>query len=261
MKLALKQISEGQKTNSDQVKRDHLISTIKYLLRENGWIKGEVSSEEDTPQSQEVPLSQSQEILSSQPLSQDKSEDKDSQSQDKSEDNNSQTPEKKPPMCRHFQSGKCRHGITGKTIVQDKTCEFDHPKTCQKFDNYGYKQGGCKDKKCKKGVHLRVCRQFMNGYCKFEKCKYYHPRKLKIDPAKKAQEEWFNLRMMGMRQQAGLNPFAEPWIQRPDVLNNNTPPPAENPVPKPPNDSSPVSQADFLELKKMVANLIRTVTK
>ena len=58
-----------------------------------------------------------------------------------------------------------------------------------------------------------------------------------------------------------MNPFAEPWIQRPDVLNNNTPPPAENPVPKPPNNSSSVSQADFLELKKMVANLIRTVTK
>ena len=58
-----------------------------------------------------------------------------------------------------------------------------------------------------------------------------------------------------------MNPFAEPWIQRPDVLNNNDPPQAETPVPKPTNDSSPVSQADFLELKNMVANLIRTVTK
>ena len=47
VKLALKLISEGTKTNSREISRDHLVGAIRYLLDEYGWLKNSVSVEEN----------------------------------------------------------------------------------------------------------------------------------------------------------------------------------------------------------------------
>ena len=48
VKLALKQISEGAKTNSKEISRSHLVGTIIYLLDEFGWLKKSVSEDESS---------------------------------------------------------------------------------------------------------------------------------------------------------------------------------------------------------------------
>ena len=64
-------------------------------------------------------------------------------------------------------------------------CSFSHPITCKKFENFGYLQEGCKNKNCEK-LHLNLCKHFMrNKFCKYEeKCKYFHPKKLKNNQKK-----------------------------------------------------------------------------
>ena len=61
-----------------------------------------------------------------------------------------------------------------------KICAFSHPITCKKFDNFGFKENGCKNRKCEK-LHLNVCKIFMrHKSCKYgEDCRFYHPKKLK----------------------------------------------------------------------------------
>ena len=46
---------------------------------------------------------------------------------------------------------------------------------------YGYKEGGCKERKCSK-LHMSLCKIFMKHEdCKFgDNCKYYHPKKLRV---------------------------------------------------------------------------------
>ena len=48
IKMAMKQISEGTKTNSKEISRSHLVATIRYLLDEFGWLKKSVSDDESS---------------------------------------------------------------------------------------------------------------------------------------------------------------------------------------------------------------------
>ena len=57
-------------------------------------------------------------------------------------------------------------------------CKYDHPKTCEAFENFGYKEGGCRQNNCQSGLHLNVCKFFMRGKCKKEDCKWLHPKRL-----------------------------------------------------------------------------------
>ena len=76
-------------------------------------------------------------------------------------------------VCKFYRKGSCKHGKSGKSFV------YSHPLTCKKFEFFGYKEGGCKDRKCNK-LHLSLCKIFMKHLtCKYgDKCKYFHPRKL-----------------------------------------------------------------------------------
>ena len=76
-------------------------------------------------------------------------------------------------------NGKCRHGKLGRSVVNGKTCEYSHPKTCKSFEKFGYKAGGCQSGDgCEYGLHLTLCKQFMRGQCDREVCRFFHPRKL-----------------------------------------------------------------------------------
>ena len=84
-------------------------------------------------------------------------------------------------ICKYYKNGKCHYGKSGKKMdKRGKICAFSHPITCKKFDNFGFKENGCKNRKCEK-LHLNVCKIFMrHKLCKYgEDCRFYHPKKLK----------------------------------------------------------------------------------
>ena len=75
---------------------------------------------------------------------------------------------KKQTMCRHYKLGKCRHGTTGKKIIEGKECPFLHPPKCKRFCQYGDDYyNGCNGF-CKM-FHPVLCRNSLN----FQQC--YRP--------------------------------------------------------------------------------------
>ena len=64
-------------------------------------------------------------------------------------------------VCKFYKAGCCRFKTN---------CKYDHPKTCEAFENFGYKEGGCRQNNCESGLHLNVCKFFMRGKCKKEDC-------------------------------------------------------------------------------------------
>lgn len=79
-------------------------------------------------------------------------------------------------VCRYFRSGNCQHGISGKTVVNGRTCTRAHPKVCINSKKNGF----CKERKTCKFLHLSVCREYMRkGQCSYdEKCRFYHPKNI-----------------------------------------------------------------------------------
>ena len=169
--LAVDLMEKGEEILSNQVTKVHLTNIIKVLCTQLEW----------TEESNEVP--------------QIKNDTVEHASEVKNEDNeivtNTQNKPNSQDICKFYRSGKCQYGKTGKKIDKfGKTCSFSHPQTCKKFENYGYKEQGCKDKKCSK-LHLSLCKHFMRyTSCKFgEKCRYFHPKKLKNE----YQEKVYNI--------------------------------------------------------------------
>jgi hypothetical protein len=69
------------------------------------------------------------------------------------------------PLCKHYKRGRCRHGVTGKTMVNGSACKFLHPKKCLKYCRYGNDehkgcQGSCAF------FHPFLCRNSI----RFKKC-------------------------------------------------------------------------------------------
>ena len=48
-------------------------------------------------------------------------------------------------ICSYYKKGICRHGSTGKKIIDGHECKFSHPRKCLKFCRYGSNsdRGGC----------------------------------------------------------------------------------------------------------------------
>lgn len=80
--------------------------------------------------------------------------------------------EKEPPkpedaeICKDFKTSRCRHGISGKKVVDGNICPKLHPKPCRRFLKNGLGPGGCKKGKkcrffhpnmCRGSLHTRVC--------------------------------------------------------------------------------------------------------
>ena len=154
--LALEPMQKGEELASNQVTKNHLTNIIKVLCTKLEWVE-EPSDQEEV---------------------------KNEASQDISTENESNASQK---VCKFFRSGNCKFGRSGKK--SGLTCAYSHSITCKKFELYGNKHPkGCKDKKCDK-LHLSLCKiytKFQN--CKYgEKCRYFHPRKLK--PNNQIKEE------------------------------------------------------------------------
>ena len=157
--LAFDLMANGDLMSSNQVTKVNLVNLIKILCEQLEWIEeSEVKIENET-----------EPIINS------------SENTDKVQIDVPKVTNKTQEICKFYKSGKCQYGKNGKKPDKSgKICAFSHPTTCKKFENYGYKEEGCRNKKCDK-LHLNLCKIFMrHNSCKFdEKCRYYHPKKWK----------------------------------------------------------------------------------
>lgn len=78
------------------------------------------------------------------------------------------------PICFYYKSGRCRHGKSGKTLVNGKKCNFLHPPKCIRFCKFGQdKIKGC-DGSCK-FFHPILCRNSTKyKKCLNENCTFAH---------------------------------------------------------------------------------------
>ena len=72
-------------------------------------------------------------------------------------------------VCNHYKRGTCRHGASGKKLVNNTKCPFMHPKKCSNYCKFG--QGGCNVNcgllhpiLCENSVRFKKCFQ---GNCTF----------------------------------------------------------------------------------------------
>ena len=159
--------------------------------------------------------------------------------------NSSDQGKRKP--CMFYLNGKCRHGKSGKSLVGGKTCEFPHPKTCRTFENFGYKDGGCKARgECDKGLHLNLCKQFMRGQCERETCRYFHPKKLTTRTTNESTLARNHTLAQSVNQTLPLNRTA-PWAV-----------PAQDPAAtvQDNNNNQNIDDMSFLEVAKVMDKLL-----
>ena len=80
-------------------------------------------------------------------------------------------------VCNKLKYGTCPHGVTGKTLVGGKKCEFAHPKLCKKYTRNGpHGRFGCNGSGCDL-YHPMLCNDSVrNKKCHKPNCKLYHLR-------------------------------------------------------------------------------------
>ena len=200
--LAFDLISKGEMTT--QVTKVHLINIIKVLCKNLDWTEDEQmetldnieeNQEEESPGNSSVQPGNSNVQLVRKEL--------------------------KNGVCKFFKSGNCKHGKSGKTPDNSgKKCSFDHPQLCKKHELFGDSDEGCKNgRNCNK-LHLNLCKHFMKFQsCKYEeKCKFFHPRKIKMKiqnkeryPVEKTgeQERYRNVNYVNELLQPGNVTFLE----------------------------------------------------
>ena len=78
-------------------------------------------------------------------------------------------------VCDKLMYGICPHGITGKTVVNGKACEFRHPKICKKYTKNGpHGRYGCNGFNCTL-FHPMLCAESVRDRkCSKADCKLYH---------------------------------------------------------------------------------------
>ena len=90
------------------------------------------------------------------------------------------------PVCEKYRRGVCPHGISGKTIRNGVTCEYGHPKRCQRFCQYSSNStDGCNEGRdcellhpilCKYGLKYQLCTNLRCKFTHIKGTKRYKPR-------------------------------------------------------------------------------------
>ena len=91
-------------------------------------------------------------------------------------------------VCKYYRKGICRHGSSGKTLWNNLTCPFSHPKKCPKYTKFGiHPIKGCNNRGCKL-LHPLLCHNsVMDGKCFNPNCSYQH-----LQDTVRAQRTWNN---------------------------------------------------------------------
>lgn len=78
------------------------------------------------------------------------------------------------PFCYYYKQGRCRHGKTGKKVVNGQVCSYLHPQKCLKYCRFGRDKGkGC-DGSCG-FFHPTVCRNSLrHRKCLLPDCTFVH---------------------------------------------------------------------------------------
>ena len=84
-------------------------------------------------------------------------------------------------ICPKFRRGKCPHGLSGRTEVSGKLCEYEHPKRCRKFCSYGSRSRfGCSKGKNCEYFHPILCKySVQQGICTNLDCTFTHLKNTK----------------------------------------------------------------------------------
>ena len=82
---------------------------------------------------------------------------------------------RKVKPCYYYRKGYCRHGNSGKTVVNGRVCNFLHPKKCTKFCKFGYDWlKGCNSRSCNL-FHPELCSSSVEyGVCYNQRCTLQH---------------------------------------------------------------------------------------
>ena len=143
---------------------------------------------------------------------------------------NSQAPSSAIPICKHYKTGRCKFGISGK---KGGTCPKRHPNACTKFLTNGNRsRGGCtKGTNCNL-FHPSMCHASMKDRkCLREDCKFMH-----IRGTKRSENEVVDKQITA--------PPAAQQVQTENVRNVSS------------TNSNPNSNTTFLEMMKTMQDQI-----
>ena len=94
-------------------------------------------------------------------------------------------------LCRQLEMGKCPHGLSGKTLVNGKACNYLHPRRCYYHCTYGPKS----DRRCRYGenckfFHPRLCQQSVVKHECFlgDECSFTHLKNTRRYPTKSQEQ-------------------------------------------------------------------------
>ena len=83
-----------------------------------------------------------------------------------------------PPkgICKKYRRGECPHGVNGRKLVENRKCEYRHPRRCINFCKSGTDRlSGCRKGNSCRFLHPTPCKDFEKGAkCRNSKCKLLH---------------------------------------------------------------------------------------
>ena len=80
-------------------------------------------------------------------------------------------------ICKNYRRGTCKHGASGKNLINGSPCHYRHPRKCPKFIKFGRNRtNGCDKERCEL-FHPILCRNSVrNSECLNKSCTYTHLR-------------------------------------------------------------------------------------
>ena len=131
-----------------------------------------------SPEKDSIPPSQENddaEVDNSQP-----EKEKDEETQENQHEVNQEYPhdnvDSEKPICQKFRRGKCPHGVSGRTKVNNEVCQFAHPKRCFRFCKNGpFSRYGCHQGRECNYMHPILCKfSLQHRQCTNLKCTFTH---------------------------------------------------------------------------------------
>ena len=130
------------------------------------------NTESKTATSKQQPQDEIQDLLTQLTPTDDKQDDASQPSKQENPDDN------EPPICQLYKRGACPHGITGLRKVNDRICNFSHPKRCMKYCQFAEDpETGCSDGRDCDYFHPILCKfALKDKLCTNRSCRFTHIR-------------------------------------------------------------------------------------
>lgn len=80
------------------------------------------------------------------------------------------------PICEAYKKRECRHGLTGKRLIDNQPCPHRHPPQCFRWQKHGdNKKLGCTKGDGCRYFHPKLCRSsVLRRECRNDECKFVH---------------------------------------------------------------------------------------